>query len=185
MAELSPRCKQCCRRSRRGGRGSKRPRPCSSSVGDGAPPRRGGRGCGADAGTCVLLRGGKTRRQLRELGQKAASSSRQRRSRISAPSLTWADDRDGRLRRAATSASSGRPAPLRSIGPMAMPALGSVSSGRAPEPIWLVQSVTSLHRPAPAAPRRGQMRGRAPSRPASARSSAASADVSARRSGSR
>src|SRR5262249_46387610 len=73
----------------------------------------------------------------------ADSSSRQRRSRISAPPFTSPSTGIGSLRSAAASASRRRPAPLRPAGAMAMPVLGSVSSGSAPEPTWLLQEATS------------------------------------------
>ena len=72
---------------------------------------------------------------------KPLSSSRQRRSSMQRPVLDPADDRQGSRRNAAASAVSARPLPR--AGRAGSPARRSarVSSGSAPEPIWLAQAI--------------------------------------------
>ena len=82
----------------------------------------------------------------------------------------------GRLRKPTASASSRAPAPLRPTGRMARPALGSVSSGSAPEPIWLAQSATVTSKPSPTTVAIGPAR-----RPAAAAISARGAHEAAQR----
>ncbi len=47
------------------------------------------------------------------------------------------------------SAASRRPLALAARGLIARPALGTVSSGNAPEPIWLAQAATATSKPSP------------------------------------
>src|SRR5579863_3273144 len=73
-----------------------------------------------------------------------ASSSRHRKSKMSAPSCSRPITGTGRLRNTAASRSRAAPEPRFPVdGRMAKPALGIVCVGSAPLPIWLSHSITS------------------------------------------
>ena len=129
------------------------------------------------------------RERLARLAMKAASSSRQRRSRIRGVVLDAADHRHRQLakcrrQRGERPSAAARPG----NGRMARPALGIVSSGSAPEPIWLAQPSTSTAKRDPMARRQHGQHAAAPRlrSPACGRASSRSVGSrSASRSGSR